>query len=289
MIFTTETPSVCALDGRTVTLLTPGTCVIRASQPGNDRYLPAPDVTRTFTVKPASPAASYATVVKADSPVAYWRLGEGAGIAVDSSGRGHAGAYLAPTARADGALRADPDGAVALNLTGPTNGQLVVPDDGTLALPGDLTIEVWVKPVSSPGNYQMLVTKSPGANAGAPGQLPADYELWLDPSLRPQLRLTVGLGNPIVSADRTLAAGRWTHLVVTRSGRLVTFYVDGSVAGASTIDIGQVRTNALPVRIGSRADERVPAYFALRGFIDEVALYDHALTAARVAAHAAAR
>lgn len=52
--FTTTTPSVCRVGGTDVTLLDVGTCTVTASQPGDTDWLPAPDVTRSFTVTPTT-------------------------------------------------------------------------------------------------------------------------------------------------------------------------------------------------------------------------------------------
>ena len=48
------TPSVCTVAGFTVTMLATGTCTLTASQAGNATYAAAPDVTRSFTISPAS-------------------------------------------------------------------------------------------------------------------------------------------------------------------------------------------------------------------------------------------
>jgi hypothetical protein len=48
--FSSLTPGVCSVSGTTVTLLTGGTCTVRASQAGNATYGAAPDVDRSFTI-----------------------------------------------------------------------------------------------------------------------------------------------------------------------------------------------------------------------------------------------
>ena len=48
--FSTDSPDVCAVSGATVTFSQPGSCVIDANQPGNDKYLPAPQVQQTIPV-----------------------------------------------------------------------------------------------------------------------------------------------------------------------------------------------------------------------------------------------
>lgn len=49
-----NTPGVCSVSGKTVTLLAAGTCAIKANQAGNTTYAAAPTVTRSFTVAAAS-------------------------------------------------------------------------------------------------------------------------------------------------------------------------------------------------------------------------------------------
>src|SRR5690606_11592947 len=49
------TPTVCTLNGSTVTLIAEGTCSIRASQPGNAAFNPAQPVTRSFEVGVTAP------------------------------------------------------------------------------------------------------------------------------------------------------------------------------------------------------------------------------------------
>jgi hypothetical protein len=48
--YASDTPEVCEVTGTVATLLQEGTCTITASQPGNDSYFPAKDVTQSFEV-----------------------------------------------------------------------------------------------------------------------------------------------------------------------------------------------------------------------------------------------
>ena len=50
VVLTSATPSICHVSGDTVTYTQTGTCVIDASQAGNDTYADAPQVQRTITV-----------------------------------------------------------------------------------------------------------------------------------------------------------------------------------------------------------------------------------------------
>jgi hypothetical protein len=51
--FTTSTPSICSISGGAVTQLAVGTCVITATQAGDDIYLAATPVVRSFAVTKA--------------------------------------------------------------------------------------------------------------------------------------------------------------------------------------------------------------------------------------------
>jgi hypothetical protein len=51
--FTSTTPTVCTVSGKTALLLIPGTCTIEASQAGNESFESALPVQQTFTVDSA--------------------------------------------------------------------------------------------------------------------------------------------------------------------------------------------------------------------------------------------
>jgi hypothetical protein len=50
------TSGTCTNTGATVSIISAGTCAVAAHQPGNVNYLPALDVTRTFTIAQATPS-----------------------------------------------------------------------------------------------------------------------------------------------------------------------------------------------------------------------------------------
>lgn len=65
-VFTSSTPAVCTITtAGALTFVTAGTCTINADQAGNGSYLPAPQVSRTFTVNPVVPGAPTAVVATA--------------------------------------------------------------------------------------------------------------------------------------------------------------------------------------------------------------------------------
>ena len=64
--FTSSTTGVCTITSAGVlTFVTAGTCTINANQAGNSSFLPAPQVSRSFTVSPVVPAAPTSVVATA--------------------------------------------------------------------------------------------------------------------------------------------------------------------------------------------------------------------------------
>ncbi len=71
----------------------------------------------------------------------------------------------------------------------------------------------------------------------------------------------------------------WHHVVVTKSGTKVVFYLDGEPESAPAYDHPSPYTFDTSAAIGSRGDERGGTFF---GMIDEVSVYGRALSAAEV-------
>src|SRR5262249_31524980 len=57
--FSSTTTTVCTVSGSTVTIVTGGTCSVKASQAGDVRYLAATAVTQSFTVAKASQTITF--------------------------------------------------------------------------------------------------------------------------------------------------------------------------------------------------------------------------------------
>ena len=92
-----------------------------------------------------------------------------------------------------------------------------------------------------------------------------------------------GYGSQTVSIPTPLATGRWVHVAVTLSGATATLYVDGSAVGTNT-----AMTRA-PFRLGGTdrnwiGRSQYPADPYFNGQVDDLRIYNGAMTAARVAA-----
>lgn len=83
VIFASDTPTICTVSGADLTTLREGECTLVASQAGNDNFLPAAHVTRSFTVTLASQ-----TVTLSDSPQRTYGDAPFAPTTVSSTGVG---------------------------------------------------------------------------------------------------------------------------------------------------------------------------------------------------------
>jgi hypothetical protein len=78
-----------------------------------------------------------------------------------------------------------------------------------------------------------------------------------------------------------LAVGVWTHVAVVRAGTTLTFYINGDVvATAPVMDANPFRDGRNTLRIGGQGRGTISPYFP--GFIDEVRIYNRALTQAEI-------
>lgn len=130
---------------------------------------------------------------------------------------------------------------------------------------------------------EVLVYLPPG-----PGPAPPRYDLWLTiaGNNTPSLCINTGLGDCWGRTDPALV-GRWVHVVaVFANGPTVggTLFVDGApVAMACQFGVcDQTRVAQLPVTLGGSDDT-----YAWHGLLDDVRIYDRALSAGEAAALAA--
>ena len=235
----------------------------------------------------ATPAAaitampSYPEAILADSPIAYWRLGESSGAFADSSGRGH-------TLTESGTLTRDV--ANSSLIAGNDDGGISTSDIANYATASDhpdfdlgdgpFSIEFWMRRDADNGGYAGVLHH--GTNgwtvniAGDSMGALADH-LGLGKVGVAVLSCTSG----VIPVDTT-----WRHYVVTRSGYgagNTKWYTNGVEGHTDTASIGtyQIENTALPVTVGKDGSE-------LDGGLDELAIYPYVLTPEQVAAHFAA-
>ncbi|MEZ5328504.1 MAG: LamG domain-containing protein [Verrucomicrobiales bacterium] len=221
-------------------------------------------------------AESYAEEIAIDHPVGYWRLGDdGPDTAVDSSGNGHDGSVEDGTLEFGQSSLVPPDTDTSVALNGD---RLFI--DGFDKADTGFTVEFWTQIESVTGGFANLVGDGDGG-------LNFMLMVYLTPSgnVRPHVQTTDGFGS--LDSVATIADGQLHHIVSTwdeASGEMV-LYIDGDVADVITSagnfpTTGEAINDENPLFIGR--DNREGGW---DGLIDEVAVYDYALPAARVKAH----
>lgn len=196
--------------------------------------------------------------------VASYGFDEGSGvIAGDRSGTGNTGsitgATWTPSGRAGGALTFDG-----------SNDMVTVADAASLDLTAGMTIDAWVRPEVI-GDWSTVVLKE------AAGGLA--YGLYAsDNGSRAAGYVNVGGGDEAAFSPGDISTGTWTHLALTFDGASLRLYVDGTLVRTTAVS-GPIRTTTRALRIGGNAVWG--EWFS--GTIDEVNVYDRALTPAEIA------
>ncbi len=222
-------------------------------------------------------AYSYAASVLADKPVTYHRAGEAGGVnAFDASGRNMTGTI-------NGGVTLGQAGALAQSTD---TAMLFDGSSGYIALPAGvksdnwngLTVELWLKLTSGTfaSNRRMIANSHSSVdNLG--------FEFFVNANgVNGALSIGNGAAQASATFSQTFAAGVWYHVVGTYDGTTIKLYVNGVLNGSSGTVAGPIATTPYAINIG-----RNPAYTGdyFPGSLDEIALYNKALTAARILAH----
>lgn len=239
----------------------------------------------------AEPArAQYADVVRADQPLAYWRLGEppGSTVAADSSGYGRSGTYSGPTLGVTGAPNARPDTAASFDGL---NDEVSMGDMLDFSGSAAFSLEAWVSQPAARTIISKYWIGSGGGGFSAPlscgiPETTGGYSLYVAESvvyfLR-QRRHDDGCGTVTTETQRTSASlpggGQWHHVVATYDGVTVRLYVDGSLRSALSSPNASLPDTTQRLTVGNGYG----SFF--QGPIDEVAVYGYALGADKVLRH----
>ena len=153
----------------------------------------------------------------------------------------------------------------ALSFNG-TNALVTVPSSTSLRLSAAMTLEAWVKPTTVSAQWRDVIYK---------GNDNYFLEGTSDSSGRPAAGASVWSAN--LFGTSALAVNAWTHLAATYDGAAMKLYVNGTVVSSGARS-GALEASGNPLQIGG--DSLFGQYFA--GVIDEVRIYDVALTAAQI-------
>jgi hypothetical protein len=198
-------------------------------------------------------------------PVAQWEFEEGTGSTASDSAGWHDGTVV-------GALWAPGKTGTALWFDGIDD----YVDCGTDSLlnPAEMTLTLWICPEPASMTWRSLVAKVGSGNSEV------DYSVQMDG--RGQVKGLFGDGSVsvFVVGAKTVVGGEWVHLALTRDASELALYMGGGDRRSVAHSI-EPRDGGYPLRMGG------PAPY--RGKIDDVRLYDRALSPAEIEQIAAGR
>ncbi len=211
----------------------------------------------------------YRGTVLADNPVSYWRLGEANGTTAADERAANPGTYANnPTLGAAGLLTTDTANK-AVSFDG-TNDNVKVANSASLNLTGSFSLEAWIKPATLPtaGNFASILTKA------------ESYTLQFN---GPRLEFTIiqnGARKRLQAPVGAVVAGAAYDVLATYDGATQRLYLNGKEV-ASTPLAGGASSTTNPLYLGSWSG----AGEFFKGTIDDVAVYNTALSAAQASAH----
>jgi hypothetical protein len=194
--------------------------------------------------------------------VSAYSFNEGTGTVLnDLSGNNNNGTISNTTWSASGKFGA------ALSFNG-TSSWVVIPNSASLDLTNGLTMEAWVSPSTLSSWRTVLMKEQTGGLA---------YSIYANSDTnRPSAHVFIGAETD-TRGTAQLALNTWTHLAATYDGSVLRLYVNGAQVSTRTIG-GNILTSTSPLRIGGNSIWG--EYFS--GLIDEVRIYNRALTASQI-------
>ena len=217
-------------------------------------------------------AVTYRGEVLADRPIGYWRLGDPTRI-VDELG-GPDGVLVGSCQLGElGLLAGDPDSSIKFDGTC----HLDVGSGFSFVGNSPFTLEAWIFPELA-GSYEHIVTREVRDDAD-----PIHGYALLDSPTGVYVERVVASSSS-ETQPQPVALAQSTHIVGTYDGDFLVMYVGGRPIGSGVAAATVATAYTANLLIGvTRGPTFFYSYF--RGRIDEVAIYDHALTPARIQRH----
>ena len=215
-----------------------------------------------------SNAAEATTAVAPPTPpglVGAWAFDEGAGTTTaDASGSGNAGTLIGASWTTQGRY------GNALSFNG-SNSMVRVADSASLDLTTAMTLSAWIRPTVSQSGWRTILQRETDAYF-----LNASNS---DGPLRPSGGGTFGGNTQYLSGPTASPVNAWTHVALTYDGATLRLFVNGTQV-ATRATTGAIQATDNPLWIGG--NNPYGEYF--EGLIDEVRVYNRALTQADIQA-----
>ncbi|MGA1873664.1 MAG: putative Ig domain-containing protein [Thermoplasmatota archaeon] len=205
--------------------------------------------------------------------------------AADSSGNGHDGTV-------HGATPSDGVFDIGRSMSFDGDDHISIPHDVSLNITDEITVEAWIYPTFTDSGEHMIISK--GGHWGDDD--PQDYELTMDKD-RPLFQIKIPGSNDWYGAApmEPITKNEWHHVAGVYDGSRFMIFIDGSnqtilYNGWDASYKGSVYSGGLPtsshnISIGRREPASWGSLF-FRGRIDEVRIFDEALSAEDILEHA---
>jgi Concanavalin A-like lectin/glucanases superfamily len=216
------------------------------------------------------PTASAPLPIGPPSGIVSWWPGDGnfTDIVAGSNGTPVGGVTFAPS-----------EVGQAFNFNG-VDGAVTAPHNSNQNTGNQIAIEAWVYPRTS-GHGRPILQKRSAANVGGYTFETTDTTNGPGPSNGLQFVIWInGTQNLLQTPANALTIGTWQHVAATFDGATMKIYVNG-VASASLPVAGTIDPVLNPIVIGQNV---ATTTYDWDGLIDEVSLYNRALTAAEIQA-----
>ncbi len=192
--------------------------------------------------------------------VGRWTFDEGKGsIARDVSGRGNHGRVMGDAKWTKGRIGG------ALEFDG-TDDFVSIPNESSFDITGSVTVSAWIRVESFTKTWQAIVTKGDRAWRLHRANDTKSVGFACSDLSRGQVGDLYG--------KRVVADGRWHHVAGVLDGTKTSIFVDGTL-DASAKSSPSISVSDFPVLIGENAQAKGRLF---RGLIDDVRIYDRALS-----------
>jgi hypothetical protein len=192
------------------------------------------------------------------------------GVVRDASGAGNDGHVYGATWVPEGKF----GGAYHFSITNLTD-RIVIPNSDTLN-PDYITVAAWIKTADRDGFWNRIADKD------------CDYGYCLDlggdnKGKAPRGKLWFESSRGGIGSDRVLNDNQWHHVAATYDGEVMHCYIDGMEKGHPVKNPGPLKKTSWDLCVGNSVVEYTDgAFVAYDGLIDEVRIYNRALSAAEI-------
>lgn len=199
------------------------------------------------------------------APIAYWRLDESSGDAVDQ------------ISSLNAVNTSVTYGSAILNNGAIYNGSAyhTIADNAAIKPTSDISFGGWIYINSTATSYQMFIAK--GENAGDT----RSYEMrQFGTTSQIEIQMRIGAAYIQARTSAGIGTGTWKHVIFTRTGTTQAIYVDGSSVSlaANVTQSGNIAYSTDALWFGQRNGG-----LRLNGRIDEIGIWNVALTSGEVA------